>query len=182
MLVAILAECQPFAKYWQVNPDPGPKCRQGFVQLVAVGVSSAFLDSTLAILPVPIIISTSIPTKRKILLVILFCFGFLTVSITAYRIPASIDQHGDQDIRSMWDSVELLAATTVTNLVALGSFLRNSSARKIKFRPEYLSSAKEVFSRRPRQPTASGEVGTEPTKYRQGEGDDWMDEDMFEGC
>ena len=94
----------------------------------------------LIVFPIPIIISTRIATRRKVLLSMLFCFGFLTVGITIYRIPETIKEHGDQIVRSMWASVELLAATAVANLVALGSFLRDSGARKIKFRPNYHSS------------------------------------------
>ncbi|ODA77839.1 hypothetical protein RJ55_06441 [Drechmeria coniospora] len=140
VVVSALAECQPFSHAWQVLPDPGPKCRQGFAHLLTVGICSAVMDAVLVIFPVPIIMSTRIPTKRKILLVMLFCFGFLAVAVTLCRIPQIIKQHGDQVTRTMWASVELLAATTVANLVALGSFLRDSGARKTKFRPDHRSS------------------------------------------
>jgi hypothetical protein len=140
IIVSDLAECHPISHYWQVTPDPGPQCRQGFAQLLTMGVCSAVIDVILIIFPIPIIFSTRIATKRKILLAMLFCFGFLTVGITIYRIPKTIKQHGDQVVRSMWASIELLAATAVANLVALGSFLRDSGVRKIKFRPGYHSS------------------------------------------
>ncbi|UNI13352.1 hypothetical protein JDV02_000103 [Purpureocillium takamizusanense] len=172
-----LAECQPFANYWQVVPDPGPKCRQGFSQLLTMGVSSAVLDAILVIFPVPIIISTRIATKRKVLLVMLFCFGFLTVGITAYRLPVIIDQKGDQIARSMWASIELLAATTVANLVALGSFLRDSGVRKTKFRPQYHSSGTGSRSRQKGQPSTSNWYETETTRRNRSDSDDWVDEE-----
>lgn len=140
VIITDLAVCQPVTKYWQVLPDPGGQCRQGFVQLIAMGTSSALIDIILIVFPVPIILSTRIPTKRKVLLVMLFCFGFLTVGITLYRVPKIIELKGDQVFRSMWASIELLAATTVANIVALGSFLRDSGAKKTKFRPGYHSS------------------------------------------
>ncbi|TFB01341.1 hypothetical protein CCMA1212_007062 [Trichoderma ghanense] len=140
IIVSDLAECRPISHYWQILPDPGPQCRQGVAQLLTMGISSAVLDAMLIVFPIPIIMSTRIPTRRKVLLSMLFCFGFLTVGITIYRIPETIKEHGDQIVRSMWASVELLAATAVANLVALGSFLRDSGARKIKFRPNYHSS------------------------------------------
>ncbi|KAL6883186.1 hypothetical protein HDV57DRAFT_527411 [Trichoderma longibrachiatum] len=140
VVVSDLAECRPISHYWQILPDPGPQCRQGVAQLLTMGISSAVLDAMLIVFPIPIIMSTRIPTRRKVLLSMLFCFGFLTVGITIYRIPETIKEHGDQIVRSMWASVELLAATAVANLVALGSFLRDSGARKIKFRPNYHSS------------------------------------------
>ncbi|OAQ98677.1 hypothetical protein LLEC1_04259 [Akanthomyces lecanii] len=140
VLVADLAECQPVTQYWQVTPDPGGQCRQGFAQLITMGTASAVIDIILIVFPVPIILSTRIPTQRKVLLVMLFGFGFLTVGITLYAVPKIIQLKGDQVFRSMWASITLLAATTVSNIVALGSFLRDSGAKKTKFRPGYHSS------------------------------------------
>lgn len=140
VIVSDLAECQPISHYWQVAPDPGAQCRQGFAQLLTTGVSSAVIDIVLIAFPVPIVLSTRIPTKRKVLLVLLFAFGFVTVAINLYRIPKVIQHHGDQVYRSMWASVELFAATIVANLVALGSFLRDSGAKKTKFKPGESSS------------------------------------------
>ncbi|KAJ6789258.1 hypothetical protein PWT90_06423 [Aphanocladium album] len=140
VLITDLAVCHPVSNSWQVTPDPGGQCRQGFVQLITMGATSVVIDIILIVFPVPIILSTRIPTKRKVLLVMLFCFGFLTVGITLYRVPKIIQLKGDQIFRSMWASIELLAATTVANIVALGSFLRDSGAKKTKFRPGYHSS------------------------------------------
>lgn len=140
VLITDLAVCHPVSNAWQVKPDPGGQCRQGFVQLITMGATSVIIDIILIVFPVPIILSTRIPTKRKVLLVMLFCFGFLTVGITLYRVPKIIELQGDQIFRSMWASIELLAATTVANIVALGSFLRDSGAKKTKFRPGYHSS------------------------------------------
>ncbi|OAA68975.1 hypothetical protein ISF_03350 [Cordyceps fumosorosea ARSEF 2679] len=141
VLVADLAECQPITRYGQVTPDPGGRCRQGFAQLIAMGAAGAAIDVVLIVFPVPIILSTRIPTKRKVLLVLLFAFGFLTVGVTLYRVPRIIRERGDQTLRSMWASIEILAATVVANIVALGSFLRDSGAKKNKFRLGYHSSA-----------------------------------------
>ncbi|KAM0263177.1 hypothetical protein ACHAQJ_001332 [Trichoderma viride] len=175
IIVSDLAECRPISHYWQIIPDPGPQCRQGLVQLLTMGVCSAVIDVILIIFPIPIIMSTRIPTKRKILLAMLFCFGFLTVGITIYRIPQTIKQHGDQVVRSMWASIELLAATAVANLVALGSFLRDSGARKIKFRPGYNSSG--TTSRPQGQGTTTGDRHQAEHDHRAKSGsDEWMDD------
>ncbi|RFU78329.1 hypothetical protein TARUN_3851 [Trichoderma arundinaceum] len=173
-MVSDLAECRPISHYWQITPDPGPQCRQGVAQLLTMGVSSAVIDVILIIFPIPIIISTRIPTKRKVLLAMLFCFGFLTVGITIYRIPKTIEQHGDQIVRSMWASIELLAATAVANLVALGSFLRDSGARKIKFRPDYNSSG--TTSRHQGQgTTASDWYQAENERRTKSDSEEWVD-------
>ena len=153
VIISDLAECRPVSHYWQVTPDPGAQCRQGFAQLLTTGASSAIIDIILIAFPVPIVLSTRIPTKRKVLLVLLFFFGFITVGVTVYRIPKVIQHHGDQVYRSMWASIELFAATTVANLVALGSFLRDSGVKKTKFRQEEGSSG--VTSSNKQGPQAS---------------------------
>jgi hypothetical protein len=134
VVISDLAECQPFPHYWQVTPDPGPKCRQGFVQMLTMGACNAFTDLVLIAFPIPIILSTQIATKRKVLLIMLFSFGLLTVGITLYRIPRIIEANGSQVVRTMWASIEILAATAVGNIVALGSFLRDSGVKRKKFK------------------------------------------------
>ncbi|KAM0344908.1 hypothetical protein ACHAPU_007041 [Fusarium lateritium] len=134
VVVSDLAECQPFSHYWQVTPDPGPQCRQGMVQMITMGSCNAFTDLVLIAFPIPIILSTQIATKRKVLLIMLFSFGLLTVGVTLYRIPRIIEANGSQVVRSMWASVEILAATAVANIVALGSFLRDSGVKRKKYK------------------------------------------------
>ena len=144
IVVSDLAECRPIYRYWQVSPVPDPQCRQGFAQLLTAGACSVVTDAVLIVFPIPIVISTRIATHRKVLLVLLFCLGFGTIGITLYRLPATIQAHGEQVVRSMWVSIELLAATTVANLVALGSFLRDSGAKKNKFQQNYPSTDNAV--------------------------------------
>ncbi|KAM0234038.1 hypothetical protein ACHAP5_010216 [Fusarium lateritium] len=134
VIVSDLAECQPFSHYWQVTPDPGPQCRQGMVQMLTMGSCNALTDLVLIAFPIPIILSTQIATKRKVLLIMLFSFGLLTVAITLYRIPRIIEANGSQVVRTMWASVEILAATAVGNIVALGSFLRDSGVKRKKYK------------------------------------------------
>jgi hypothetical protein len=134
VLVSDLAECQPFPHYWQVTPDPGPQCRQAFVQMLTMGSCNALTDLLLIAFPIPIILSTQIPTKRKVLLIMLFSFGLLTVGITLYRIPKILQAGGSQVLRTMWASIEILAATAVGNIVALGSFLRDSGVKRKKYK------------------------------------------------
>ena len=44
VVVATLSECQPFTHYWQVVPDPGPRCRQGYAHLLTMGVTDIVTD------------------------------------------------------------------------------------------------------------------------------------------
>jgi hypothetical protein len=63
IVVADLSECQPFSHYWQVIPDPGPRCRQGYAQLLTMGVTNIVTDSALAIFPILTVINSRLPFK-----------------------------------------------------------------------------------------------------------------------
>ncbi|KAK7408467.1 hypothetical protein QQX98_009334 [Neonectria punicea] len=153
VIVSDLAECQPFAHYWQVTPDPGPQCRQGLAQMLTMGVCNVATDLVLIAFPIPIILSSQIALKRKVLLVMLFCLVFVTVGITLYRMPTIVRRGGAQVDRTMWASVEILAATGVGNTVALGSFLRDSGVKRKKFKGDNSYSGYSGYSGSRSQPT-----------------------------
>jgi len=62
VVIADLAECQPFTHYWQVVPDPGAKCRQGYAQLLTMGSADVITDILLVVFPIPIIITSKLDT------------------------------------------------------------------------------------------------------------------------
>ena len=136
VVIATLAECQPFESYWQVVPDPGPPCRCGYAQLITMGTCDVITDLLLIAFPVPIILMSQMPLKRKLALVILFCLSLLLVGITCYRVPSVIDRGGNQPYRSLIASLEILAATAVSNAVVIGSFVRDRGVKKLKYKRE----------------------------------------------
>ena len=134
VVVATLTECRPFAHYWQVVPDPGPHCRQGFGQLIAMGVSDTITDLVLVAFPVPVILASHMPLARKISLVLLFALSLSLVAITIYRVTATIDRQANQQFRSLVASFEILAAAAVANALVLASFVRDRGAKKAKYK------------------------------------------------
>ena len=64
VVIATLAECRPFAGYWQLIPDPGPRCRQGYAQLITMGSSDVITDFLLVCFPIPIVMKSTMPLKR----------------------------------------------------------------------------------------------------------------------
>lgn len=64
VIIATLAECQPFYKYWQVVPDPGGNCRQGYAQLITMGSSDVITDLLLVAFPIPIVMKSHMAAKR----------------------------------------------------------------------------------------------------------------------
>lgn len=99
-----------------------------------MGVADIITDVALVALPLPIIIKSTMPAKRKVGLCMLFALSLTLIAITAYRIPVIIATHGRQQLRSLWASLEILAATGVANALILGSFLRDRGVKKLKYK------------------------------------------------
>jgi hypothetical protein len=144
VVVATLAECQPFNHYWQVIPDPGPQCREGVAQLMTMGICDIITDVILVVYPTPIVIMSAMPVKRKLSLVLLFALSLALVGITAYRIPSTIGRDGAQQYRSLLASFEILAAAGISNSIVIGSFLRDRGAKKAKYRRESIGGSSSL--------------------------------------
>ncbi|KAJ5834114.1 hypothetical protein N7447_000140 [Penicillium robsamsonii] len=134
VVIATLSECQPFSHYWQVIPDPGPTCRTGYINLITMGSCDVITDLLLVAIPVPIILMAQMPLRRKLALSILFCLSLILVAITTYRVPSVIEHNGSQPYRSLLASLEILAATAVSNVLVIGSFVRDRGLKKLKYK------------------------------------------------
>lgn len=134
IIIGTLTECRPFPHYWQVVPDPGPQCREGLVQLIIMGVCDIVTDVVLIAFPIPVVLRSSMPLRKKLSMIILFCLSAILIAITAYRIPSTIERRADQPYRSLLASLEILAAAGVSNAVIIGSFIRDKGVKKAKFR------------------------------------------------
>lgn len=67
-------------------------------------------------------------------LTLLFCLSFVPIAVTAYRVPKIISVGGRQQFRSLWASLEILAATGAANALVIGSFIRDRGPKKLKFK------------------------------------------------
>ena len=134
VVIGTLSECHPFSHYWQVVPDPGPRCREGLVQLIVMGACDIFSDVVLIVFPIPLVWQSSMRISKKISLVCLFLLSLILVAITAYRVPTTISRRSSQQYRSLLASLEILAASGVSNAIVIGSFIRDRGVKKAKFR------------------------------------------------
>ncbi|KAL8911120.1 MAG: hypothetical protein Q9171_003658 [Xanthocarpia ochracea] len=134
VVIATLTECQPFDRYWQVLPDPGAKCRQGYAQLITMGTSDVLTDLLLVAFPIPIVLKSHLAAKRKVSLVLLFSLSLILIAITIYRVVEVVHRHSDQQFRSLLASLEILAAAAVSNALVLGSFVRDRGIKKQRYR------------------------------------------------
>ncbi|GMF67672.1 unnamed protein product [Aspergillus oryzae] len=99
-----------------------------------MGVCDVITDLLLVAFPIPLIMMTHMPAKRKASLVILFALSLILVGITCYRVPSVIGHQGSQQYRSLLASLEILAATAVSNAIVIGSFVRDKGVKKAKFK------------------------------------------------
>ncbi|KAL2208953.1 hypothetical protein CC79DRAFT_638461 [Sarocladium strictum] len=166
VVISTLAECRPFNHYWQVVPDPGGECRQGFAQLLTMAICNAATDLILVFFPIPIILTSNMTIKRKVQLTLLFSLSLAVVAVTLYRVPHIIEQHGRQQYRSLMASVELMFATAAANALVLGSFMRDRGVKKQKFRRNSAADSFDRTSSHPRRPTLHRHWGSDEDLVR----------------
>jgi hypothetical protein len=160
VIIATLAECQPFSHYWQVVPDPGPQCRQNYAQLLTMGTADIITDILLVAFPIPIVLRSGQTWRRKLQLASLFSTSIALIIITGMRVPEVISNLGRQQYRTIWASSEILASAFVSNFVVIGSFIRDKGSKKNKWKSGSVSdSIDRASTRRPTiaQPTDSEE-------------------------
>lgn len=167
IIISDLTECRPFRQYWQVYPDPGGQCRQGFAQLFTMSICNVVTDLLLVLFPIPIIFFSHQTVKRKVQLILLFSLSLGVVAVTLYRVTRVVQEHGNQQLRSLLASVELLFATAAANSLVLGSFVRDRGVKKNKFRAGSVIDSNERSSFvRSRRPTANRHWGSDEDLVR----------------
>ncbi|TLD31201.1 hypothetical protein PspLS_02827 [Pyricularia sp. CBS 133598] len=167
VVASALGECRPFDHYWQVLPDPGGQCRQGYAHLLTMSICNVMTDLILVLFPAPIIIRSAMTVKRKFQLVLLFSLSLSVVAVTLYRVPTVISHRGSQQIRSLLASIELLFATAASNSLVLGTFVRDRGVKKRRFK--YGSIAADSLDRtssRSRRPTVVRHWGSDEDLVR----------------
>lgn len=166
VMLATLLECRPFNNYWQVTPDPGPKCRQNFAQLITMGTADIITDILLVVFPIPIVLRSGQSVRRKLALVALFSLSLLLIGITATRVPEVISHRGRQQYRTVWASCEILASTAVSNALIIGAFLRDKGTKKNKYKATSVTDSIDRSSmRRPTASTLQG-IGSDEDLFR----------------
>ncbi|GAB1739684.1 hypothetical protein NU219Hw_g4628t1 [Hortaea werneckii] len=166
VIIATLAECQPFEDYYQLIPDPGPQCRQGYAQLLTMGTCDVITDILLVAFPIPIVLRSGQTWKRKLQLGSLFSLSVIMIALTVIRMKEVIEHRGRQQYRTVWASCEILASTVVSNAVILGSFLRDKGTKRNKWKSPSVSDSIDRASVRRPTVTALQEMGSDEDLFR----------------
>lgn len=167
VVVSDLAECRPFTNYWQVLPDPGGRCRQGYANLLTMAICNVLTDLLLVFFPIPLILRSAMTPKRKVQLVSLFCLSLAVVGATSYRVPHVLKANGRQQTRSLLASIEILFATGASNSLVLGTFVRDRGTKKRRFKyGSIVDSVGRSSDSRSRRPTMVRHWGSDEDLVR----------------
>jgi len=80
-------------------------------------------DLPLILLPLPLLFKARLPMLRKLQLFVLFGVSIFVIGITVIRMPIIISDDSLQKARTLWASIECLAACAVANAPVLNAFL-----------------------------------------------------------
>ncbi|EKD14062.1 integral membrane protein, putative [Drepanopeziza brunnea f. sp. 'multigermtubi' MB_m1] len=133
-VVSDLAPCQPFTHYWQVVPDPGPQCRNGYAFLFTTGLLSIVTNLTLIIFPIPMILKSRLPRARRLSILIRLSLPLLSIAVTVYSLVHIPQKGGLQQYRSLLASLDILLATFTSNALVLISLIQDRGYKKVKYR------------------------------------------------
>lgn len=120
-LVTVFASCQPFQRYWQLNPNPG-ECVVGDMWLYTYEISNIITDVMLMLVPFILILAARIPVAQRWRILPLFGVGTFLVAISILRISQGIGSFF-QRAHTLWASLEVLFAVIVAvtpTIYALG--------------------------------------------------------------
>lgn len=78
--IAFFTACRPFKGYWAV-PPPDPQCTTLVHYAMVQAVFNLSSDLFIIVVPVPMIISLTLPTKQKLGLGVLFSMGIFVVRV-----------------------------------------------------------------------------------------------------
>ncbi|KAH7409216.1 hypothetical protein BKA64DRAFT_390715 [Cadophora sp. MPI-SDFR-AT-0126] len=160
-VISDLGACQPFSHYWQVTPDPGPQCRQGYAHLFTTGILNIVTNLAIIIFPVPMIVRSRLPQAQKISIMLRLSLPILSIALTLYQLPRVIEYRGQQPFRSLVASFDMLLATFTSNALVLVSLLQDRGYKKSKYKVQPLTY--ENRNNLTKTPTAGG--GRRPSRW-----------------
>ncbi|RYP65455.1 hypothetical protein DL769_006310 [Monosporascus sp. CRB-8-3] len=123
------------------NPRPDGHCRDmQYSDYATVGIN-LLLDLAILILPMPTLWALQLPVRKKVIVTVMFSFGFATIAVMLYRIILTINVRGDPDFTKhlaliglvsgfeVWFGIIIACLPTLAPLVrpTMGKFMTGSS-------------------------------------------------------
>ncbi|KAJ5491071.1 hypothetical protein N7539_002638 [Penicillium diatomitis] len=116
--------CRPITDYWAV-PTPNPQCSNYQYYEIVQGCFSISADIFMLLVAIPMLMQVRVPTKQKLILLILFGMGIFVIVAAVLNkvyclVPALISY-----VYMNWYFREATVAILVTNLPLVWSLLRD---------------------------------------------------------
>jgi hypothetical protein len=154
--IAFFTACRPFAGYWAV-PPPNPQCTTLKHFAIVQAVFNISSDMLIIVLPIPMVMSLSLPPKQKIVLGLLIGMGTFVVSIrflSSYVVFANIvlqivaailtKVYNLSDVYDsaymLWYTREASIAVYITNLPGIWPLLREHTCLLCEHTKLYITS------------------------------------------
>ncbi|KAK4038627.1 hypothetical protein C8A01DRAFT_17288 [Parachaetomium inaequale] len=96
-LVGAVTVCLPISKNWDLR-EPIWACTQRFWFWLGYGIVHVITDVLILIMPLPLLKTLSLPPLHKVVLMGVFCLGFLTCIISGIRLTTLSASFRDPDI------------------------------------------------------------------------------------
>ncbi|PWW73875.1 hypothetical protein C7212DRAFT_213833 [Tuber magnatum] len=131
--LVLFLTCQPWNKLWQIYPDPGPSCSiESPVYYLTVLSFNVLTDAFLISLPLPLLIRSSLPWRRKAILVLLFSAGIFVITAAILRCVFSLTDPQNSRTVSAWACRETFVAVVVGNAPMLKQLLTKRTWSKAR--------------------------------------------------
>lgn len=124
-LVVQLNLCTPVAKQWDPAITDG-NCLTAVPFYTSMASLTILFDVIIMILPFPVLITTQLPTKKKLILFGLFGLGTFITIIQIIRIQTihALQNYLDSSMLIMWSMVENNLGVTIASIPALSPLIR----------------------------------------------------------
>ncbi|KAK7959591.1 uncharacterized protein PG986_004445 [Apiospora aurea] len=122
VVLATFLECRPFSLYWQRYPEPDA-CRKAYAQLVMQTSCNLLLDIVVLVIAFPL---TQLPKQSlsgRLRVYVLVGLGTICIGITITRLVQTFKEP-DQNVRSVWASVQIFVAVFVANAPSIYGSLK----------------------------------------------------------
>ncbi|KAH7124072.1 hypothetical protein B0J11DRAFT_607086 [Dendryphion nanum] len=120
--ITFFTACRPFKGYWGM-PPPNPQCTTLEHYAIINAVFNLSSDFGMLLLPIPLLISLSLPTKQKAVLAIVFSMGvFVIIAAILTKVYNLSDVYDTAYM--LWYTREASVAVYVANLPGIWPLLR----------------------------------------------------------
>ncbi|OLN82716.1 hypothetical protein CCHL11_08758 [Colletotrichum chlorophyti] len=127
VFLSIIFGCYPLHKNWQIYPDPGNLCQPAIskINILVTVVLNVLTDLYLLSIPIPMLWTSKLPTRKKLGLIVLFSGGIFVTMAGILRCVLIISNPvtGAQQAGS-WAVRETFVAIVTTNIPMIFPLVR----------------------------------------------------------